>query len=166
MKIEEELRVTSQALKVISQGVVISRADQLIVSTNAAFSDITQYQIEEIVGKNCRFLQGPLTDKETVQTIHDRLNTGKEFDGEILNYRKDGTTFWNELTIFPVKDEQGEITHFIGITRDITVRKSLKDKLVEQLNQAEKLNKFMQDRELKMVALKKEIEDLKLARKK
>ncbi len=166
MEIEEELRVSSAALKVISQGVVISRADQLIISTNVAFADITQYSIEEIVNKNCRFLQGPLTNMETVRSIHDALSSGKEFEGEILNYRKDGTTFWNELTISPIHNEQGEITHFIGITRDITLRKNLQDKLAVQLDQVEKLNKFMQDRELKMITLKKEIEALKAASQK
>ena len=120
---EERLRVSDLALKAISQGVIITGADQCVRWVNEAFLSITGYSMMEIMGKNCRFLQGPLTDPQTVAEIHAALASITEFSGEILNYRKDGTPFWSELTISPVRDEQGQLTHFIAVTRDITKRK-------------------------------------------
>ena len=120
---EALLRISDHALKSVSQGVLITGADQLITSANAAFTAITGYATPEILGRNCKFLQGPGTDPVTVAAIRAALGSPGEFAGEILNYRKDGTPFWNELTISPVSDETGRPTHFIGITRDITARK-------------------------------------------
>ncbi|MHB8949111.1 MAG: PAS domain-containing protein [Rhodoferax sp.] len=121
---EEALRVSDHALKAISQGVVISTPDQHIVSVNEAFTSITGYSEAEVLGQNCRFLQGPLTDPRTVAALRQAVKTQVEFSGEILNYRKDGSTFWNELTVAPVRDQQGRLNHFIGVTRPITERKN------------------------------------------
>ena len=122
-KAEENLKVSDLALKSISQGVIITDANRLILSSNAAFSTITGYSIPEILGRNCKFLQGPLTDPQTVEAIRTALKNATHFSGEILNYRKDGNTFWNELTISPLWNEQGKLSHFVGVTRDITDRK-------------------------------------------
>jgi PAS domain S-box-containing protein len=111
------------ALKAISQGVVVTGLDFLVTSVNAAFVAITGYSEAEIIGRNCSFLQSTDTDPSTAAEIGATLKQGRGFDGEILNYRKDGTPFWNELTISPVLDEQGSLTHFVGVTRDITERK-------------------------------------------
>ena len=126
---EARLRVSDHALEAISQGVLISTADGRIISVNKAFSAITGYNNTEIMGHNCQFMQGPLTDPQTVAAIRLAKETVTDFSGEILNYRKDGTPFWNDLTISPVRDQQGRLTHFIGITRDITERKQAEDKL-------------------------------------
>ncbi|MDD1641886.1 MAG: PAS domain S-box protein [Methylococcaceae bacterium] len=120
---EEKHRVSELALKAISQGVIISSADRRIRWVNNAFESITGYSNAEILGKTCRFLQGPLTDPSTVKAMSFALGNVTEFSGEVLNYRKDGTVFWNELMISPVRDEQGQLTHFIGVSRDITERK-------------------------------------------
>ena len=119
---EEQLRLSNDALKNISQGVLITDANRLIISVNKAFADITGYSEGEILGKNCKFLQGPQTDAETVQKIRNALNNGVEFSGQIQNYRKDGTIFWNELSISPVRDERGQVIHYVGIVRDVTAR--------------------------------------------
>jgi two-component system, cell cycle sensor histidine kinase and response regulator CckA len=139
---QDELRASDAALNSISQGVLISGPDQLIIRTNPAFSVITGYTNREMPGRNCRFLQGPLTNRQTVAAIRQALSSGKEFSGEILNYRKDGTAFWNELTISPVLGKNGEITHFIGVTRDITERKRAGEQkavIEAELQQAQKL---------------------------
>ena len=122
-KAEESLKVSDLALKSISQGVIITDANRLILSSNAAFSAITGYSIPEILGRNCKFLQGPLTDQQTVEAIRTALKNATHFSGEILNYRKDGNTFWNELTISPLWNEHGKLSHFVGVTRDVTDRK-------------------------------------------
>lgn len=126
---EEQLRVSDLALKAVSQGVLISSSDRRIIFVNDAFTSMTGYNKTEILGQTCRFLQGPLSDPLTVQAISEALNNVTEFYGEIINYRKDGTTFWSELTISPVVNEQGLLTHFIGVTRDITNRKEIETKL-------------------------------------
>ncbi len=112
-----------RALGAISQGVLIAGPDRLILSANDAFCKMTQYDAHEILGRSCRILQGPRTDPAVAEAIGVALEAETEFVGEILNYRKDGVPFWNELSISPVHDADGRLTHFIGITRDVTARK-------------------------------------------
>jgi two-component system, cell cycle sensor histidine kinase and response regulator CckA len=119
---DEALRVSAMTLKNISQGVLVTDANRRIASANIAFSKITGYNEQEILGLDCKFLQGPLTDPEVVLQISQSIKAGSQFDGEILNYRKDGTVFWNELTVSPVRDAKGVIVQFIGVIRDITER--------------------------------------------
>ncbi|WP_414661463.1 PAS domain S-box protein [Horticoccus sp. 23ND18S-11] len=124
---EGQLRVNDVVLRAVSQGVFITSPDRQIVSVNDAFVAITGYAKTEIAGKDCHFLQGPLTDPRTVSAINLALRHAVEFSGEIYNYRKDGTAFWNEFTFSPVRDEHGQLTHYIGVTRDITERKRAED---------------------------------------
>ncbi|MBU1664030.1 MAG: PAS domain S-box protein [Gammaproteobacteria bacterium] len=126
---QEQLRLSDAALKAVSQGVIIRGRDQSILSANEAFAAITGYSATEIIGKDYCLLEGPLTDTRQVDRIRLALKNGTEFSGDILHYRKDGSPFWNELTISPVRDEQGQLTHFVGITRDITERKQSEEAL-------------------------------------
>lgn len=120
---QEVNRVNGLALKAISLGVMISGTDGLIISANPAFTAISGYREDEILGRNCKCLQGPLTDTHTIEAMRVARQNRTEFSGEILNYRKNGTTYWNDLTITPIFDEIGELTHFVGVTRDITEQK-------------------------------------------
>lgn len=126
---QEQLRLSDAALKAVSQGVIIRDADQHILSANEAFASITGYSAAEIVGKDYCLLEGPHTDPKQVDRIRLALTNGEGFSGDVLHYRKDGRAFWNELTISPVRDEQGQLTHFVGITRDITERKLAEEAL-------------------------------------
>ena len=128
-KAKEKLRISDIALKAISQGVLISGPDSRILSTNAAFMAITGYSEAEIVGRTCGFFQGVETDAAVAAAIRQAQSDATEFKGEILNYRKDGSSFWNDLSVMPVFDDKGILSHFIGITRDITERKLLEAKL-------------------------------------
>jgi PAS domain S-box-containing protein len=125
----EDSQQSDIALKAISQGVIITDTDRKILSANDAFLAITGYEREEILGLKCNILQGELTDTNTIQTIKSALDHSMEYSGEILNYRKNGETFWNELTISPVHNDLGNLTNFIGVTRDITERKHMFDNL-------------------------------------
>ncbi len=120
-------REMAAAIEHVTTGVIIVDP-QLpgwpIIFSNPAFGAITGYAHEEIVGRNCRFLQGPQTDRSVVAQIRAVLLQGQSFRGELLNYRKDGTPFWNELTISPVFDEAGQLTRYVGITNDITAHKA------------------------------------------
>jgi len=111
------------ALHEISQGVMISGADRRITYANRAAENIFGYRTEELLGKSCKLLQGPETSDGTIQEIRSALDAGKPFQGEILNYRKDGSSLWNALSISPIFDAQGRLTQFVGIQHDVTRRK-------------------------------------------
>jgi PAS domain S-box-containing protein len=128
---EGALRVTGAALRAVSQGVLIADTEERVVFANPAFTQISGYQESEILGRDCQFLQGPRTDPATVRAIRDCLDRHEEYSGEILNYRKDGSTFWNELNISCVLDTDGQLTHFIAVTRDITGRRLAEHELRE-----------------------------------
>ena len=97
-----------------------NRPDNPIVSLNPAFSDMAGYA--EAVGRNCRFLQGEITDPGTVRRISDGLAREDEDEFELLNYRKDDTAFWNRLHMGPVHDETGILRFFVGTQRKVTAR--------------------------------------------
>jgi len=145
-QVEEKLLISDIALKAISQGVIITNSDQSILSVNDAFVSITGYSQEEIVGQNCRFLQGPLSNPQVIDAMRLAIKNATDFSGEILNYRKDGTTFWNYLTISPVRDDLGKLAHFIGVTRDITENKLMEDQ-VRQLAFYDPLTKLNHPRQ-------------------
>lgn len=120
---EKTLSLRERILGEVTQGVLISDENHLIIYANASFTSITGYESAEVLGRNCSFLQGPATDPATIAKIRSAIHSGQPFEGELLNYRKDGVPFWNELSIAPILDEAGEPVRFIGIQRDITERK-------------------------------------------
>jgi diguanylate cyclase (GGDEF)-like protein/PAS domain S-box-containing protein len=120
---EDTLRVHSAALEMIPQGVIIADKAGDILYANDAFLRMTLYSRPEIQGRKCIFLQGALTDPVAVNSVRRALAELVEFSGEILNYRRDGSAFWNELTITPVRNEHGIVRHFIGTMRDVSRRK-------------------------------------------
>jgi len=89
---------------------------------NPAFTVTTGYAAEEAIGRNCRFLQGPGTDPARVQELRTALVAGRDATVVLLNYRKDGTSFWNQVAISPVRDDAGRLTHFVGAQTDVTER--------------------------------------------
>ena len=126
---EATLHLRETALAEVSQGVLISDDHRIIIYANSAFTVITGYAAADILGRNCSLLQGPETDPKTVRRIRESLTAERPFEGEILNYRKDGTPFWNELSISPIPGKNGGPTRFVGIQRDITERKLAEDTL-------------------------------------
>ena len=96
---------------------------------NAGFERLTGYSREEVLGRNCRFLQGAGTAAEAITNVRTAVNDARECTVEILNYRKDGTPFWNRLSITPVRDDSGEVTHFIGIQSDVSQRRRAEEDL-------------------------------------
>lgn len=96
--------------------------DDPLVWVNPAFTETTGYSFDEAVGSNCRFLQGPDTDRAVVAEIRDALVDERPVTATLINYRRDGTPFWNELSISPMRDEAGTLTHFVGVQADVTAR--------------------------------------------
>jgi len=113
--------------------------DNPIIFCNKAFEDITGYIQTEILGKNCRFLQGSDREQKERYLLKDAFQKGEECNVEIANYRKDGTIFGNELHVAPIKDENGIITHYIGIQNDISLRKNKEIALRLELAQSRKM---------------------------
>jgi PAS domain S-box-containing protein len=116
------------------------QADNPVIYTSPAFERITGFKLEEVLGRNCRFLQGKDTDPAAVTQLKEAIRAGVKCSVELLNYRKDGTPFWNELSISPVRDTAGRLTHFVGVQADVTTRRALE----EQFRQAQKMEAFGQ----------------------
>ncbi len=124
---DENLRL-ARAVNSASEGVVITDAtqrDHPIIYTNPAFLRITGYQFDEVVGRNCRFLQGLDTDPQAIAQIRKAIAERNELKITLLNYRQDGQPFWNELKIAPVFSDEGNLLYFIGIQADITDRRAV-----------------------------------------
>ncbi len=94
-----------------------------VIYVNEAFQALTGYAPAEVVGRNCRFLQGPETDPETVRQLRRAVEAGEPVEVEIRNYRKDGTAFWNRLLIAPVRDASGDVRFFFASQRDVTAER-------------------------------------------
>ncbi|WCS23235.1 PAS domain-containing protein [Methylobacterium sp. NMS14P] len=109
--------------------------DNPIIFANRAFLAMTGYTPEELIGRNCRFLQGPDTDRESVAQVRAAIAEKREFATEILNYRKNGSTFWNALFVSPVYNADGELVYYFGSQLDVSRRRDAE----EALGQAQKM---------------------------
>ncbi|MBE9094277.1 PAS domain S-box protein [Tychonema sp. LEGE 07203] len=119
------LSLLERAIAASSSSILIADAakpDTPIIYCNRAFEKLTGYSSQEAIGRNCRFLQGPDTDRTQLDKLRSSLRSGTEIKVILKNYRKDKTSFWNELTVSPVLDSEGKLTHFIGVQNDITKR--------------------------------------------
>lgn len=107
----------------------LARPDAPLIYVNRGFEHLTGYTRDEVVGRNCRFLQGADTDRATVQQIRSSVTAGQPLIVDLLNYRKDGSRFWNRLSLRPVRAADGALTHIIGIQSDMTRLKDIEEQL-------------------------------------
>jgi nitrogen fixation negative regulator NifL len=128
---EERIRLQSSALEAAANGIVITDRTGYILWTNPAFTKLTGYTAEEVLGKNPRFLKSGTHNSEFYRDLWQTVISGRVWRGEILNRRKDGRLYNEEMTITPLRDERGEITHFIAIKQDVTSRKQTETSLRE-----------------------------------
>ncbi|HTB83190.1 MAG TPA: response regulator [Candidatus Sulfotelmatobacter sp.] len=131
---EESLRLLGSAVEQAKESIMITGAEldlpgPAVVFVNPAFTKMTGYSEAEIIGKTPRILQGPRTDRAVLDRLRVNLEQGRVFDGETINYRKDGTEFNLEWQIAPLRNVSGKITHFVAIQHDVTLRKQLEAKL-------------------------------------
>jgi len=134
---EQALRLRQHAVDATLDGILMVDAtspDHPIVYANPGFEKTTGYSIDEIIGRNCRFLQGPETDETALAEIRAALREQRPVQVILKNYRKDGTTFWNSLRIAPVRDEEGTLTHYVGIQTDISERIRYEEELAQRAN--------------------------------
>ncbi|MFP5374499.1 MAG: EAL domain-containing protein, partial [Gammaproteobacteria bacterium] len=120
---EADLRLLSRAVEAASNGVTIADArapDLPLVYVNRAFEQMTGYRAQEVLGRNCRFLQGGDREQHGIEGVRHALERGREARVLLRNYRRDGSMFWNELYVAPVLDDDGRLTHFVGIQTDVS----------------------------------------------
>ncbi|GAV84797.1 Pkinase domain-containing protein/PAS_9 domain-containing protein [Cephalotus follicularis] len=119
-RVSQELKA---ALATLQQTFVVADArkpDCPIMYASSGFFSMTGYSTKEVVGRNCRFLQGAETDRNEVAKIREAVKNGRSYCGRLLNYKKDGTPFWNLLTVTPIKDDEGNVIKFIGMQVEVS----------------------------------------------
>ncbi|MBW4626800.1 MAG: response regulator [Brasilonema octagenarum HA4186-MV1] len=134
-----------------NDGIVITEAEPInlpgsrILYINQAFTRTTGYSLEEVLGKTPRILQGPKTNRATLDKIRKTLEQWEAGVFELINYRKDGSEFWVEMSVVPVADETGWYTHWISIQRDITERKRVEETLSQLLQREQQAHQATED---------------------
>ncbi|UOR13851.1 PAS domain-containing protein [Halobacillus amylolyticus] len=136
------INVIIEALNYTRAGVLItdpSLEDNPIVYANQGFVDMTGYALEEIMGSNCRFLQGEETNMAEVDRLREGIRNHESVFVELLNYKKDGTKFWNSLSVDPIYMEEEDRHYFVGVQRDVTNRKNIEKSYYESVKEVKSL---------------------------
>ncbi len=136
----DRLRLLERAVTASTNSIVITDPnlpDDPLVYVNPAFEETTGYAAEEALGRNCRFLQGEDRDQPALAGLRSAVLEGRQSTVLLKNYRKDGTLFWNELSIYPVRDEEGRVTNFVGVQNDVTERIRAEE-VLEEIRRAER----------------------------
>ncbi len=126
---EEELRKLAQAVRHSPASIVITDRNGTIEYVNPKFTEVTGYTYEEVIGQNPRVLKSEDQPKEFYKELWDTILSGKEWRGEFKNRKKNGEIYWEQASISPIKNEKGEITHFVAVKEDITQRKLMENEL-------------------------------------
>ncbi len=130
----EQLLLFKRAVESVRNGICITNPrlpDNPIVYVNDAFLEMTTYKRHQVVGRNCRFLQRDDRDQIAIENIREAIRTEQPITTVLRNYRRDGSIFWNELTVSPVHDENGTLINFVGIQNDISARKEAEKRVSE-----------------------------------
>jgi PAS domain S-box-containing protein len=130
---EELRRLLDRAVVASSNGIIITDPnlpDSPIVYVNPAFEKISGYAAEEVLGRNCRFLQGEDRAQPHLDELRAALREGRDCRVVLRNYTRDGALFWNELHVSPVHDDEGRLTHFVGVQNDVTERRGIEQALM------------------------------------
>ena len=133
---QAELRIRTRAMEAAEVPITMAdatRRDNPIIYANDAFERVTGYTKDQITGNNCRVLQGPGTDPEGVATLRAGIDANQPVTAQLLNYRRDGTPFWNRITVTPIEDETGTVIRYLGFQEDVTAQERT-IRLVELLN--------------------------------
>ena len=143
LEAEQLLNLLDTAVAQAKEAVLITSArleppGPEILFVNPAFSEMTGYSREEVLQKTPRILQGPKSDRVMLQELRDTLSRGEPFSGETVNYHKDGSEYYVEWDITPIRAGSGQITHFLSIQRNVTARKLAENQLKEMFRQVEK----------------------------
>ncbi|SEA37703.1 PAS domain S-box-containing protein [Haloplanus vescus] len=143
---DADLHLKERAMDATPIGITISdpsQPDNPVIYANAAFERITGYPVSEVLGRNCRFLQGEDTDPATVDRMRHAVDNWEPVTVEVRNYRRNGEEFWNEVTIAPIYDENGEPSHYVGFQQDVTDRKEAEEALETERDRLALLNQIV-----------------------
>jgi PAS domain S-box-containing protein len=144
----ERLRLLDRAINAAGEGICIAGPNEdgnPLVYINHGFEQLTGYPAEEVLGQNMRFLQGADTERAAVDRMRTAIESEQEFTTELLNYRKDGAPFWNQIPITPVKDTAGKVSHLVAILHDLTARKRAEAALTDSEVQYRRLFEAAKD---------------------
>jgi PAS domain S-box-containing protein len=137
---QEELRLLDRAVTASTNSITMTdpnQPDNPLVYVNPAFERTTGYSSEDVLGRNCRFLQADDRDQPALTELKTAIQGGRHCTVVLRNYRKDGTLFYNELSVYPVRDENGHVTNFVGVQNDVTERLRT-EKARSEIRQAER----------------------------
>lgn len=148
--LHQHAKLMEAAIVNAKDGVIITKANldnggPEIVYVNHALTRISGYEADELIGKTPRIFQGAGTNRQVLDDMKNTLLRGKSYKGEILNYTKDGIAYWLDISVTPVMDEDGKITHFAAIERDITSRKAFEKEMQVNREAAEVANRVKGD---------------------
>ena len=143
LEAEQQLKLLETAVAQAKEAVLITSArldppGPEILFVNPAFSEMTGYSQEEVLQRTPRILQGPKSDRAMLTELREALSRGEPFSGETVNYRKDGSEYYVEWDITPIRTSGGQISHFLSIQRNVTARKLAEQQLQEAFRQVEK----------------------------
>lgn len=134
-----------QLVESAQDGIVVAEKegeDTILVYVNPAFEKLTGYSSDDILYQDCRFLQGDDTDQSAVKIIREAIESQQPVRTILKNYRKDGTVFWNELSVTPFYDDLDKITYYIGIQKDVTAQVSLAMELEAARSEIKRLSEL------------------------
>jgi len=152
MKRDVSTELLRRAMSAANEGLVIAEAgtpDHPIIYVNPAFERLTGYRTEEVLGRNCRFLQRNDTRQAGLDHLREALRASTGCLAMVRNYRKDGSMFWNQVGLAPMLDASGRVTHFLGTLTDVTERVRSEHRLLEKQRQLEKSKRTLEGLALK-----------------
>lgn len=160
LKLFESVISRSSDSILITNAELIDQPGPQIVYANEAFSHMTGYSLEEVVGATPRILQGAQTSRKELDRIREALQQWQPVEVELLNYKKNGETFWVSISIMPIPDEKGRYTNWIGIQQDITKRKTAEEALQVRNRELMNLSSYLQNvRENERTYIAREVHD-------
>jgi len=157
---EDELRKLSLAVEQSPNSIMITDLDANLEYVNDAFVKATGYSRAEAIGQNPRILHSDKNSGETYADMWAHLTRGETWKGEFINRRKDGSEYVESILISPVRDSNGQVTHYLGIKEDITERKLAESKLAEQIEELRRWHEVTLGREMRSIELKREVNEL------
>lgn len=163
---EEHLKLLESVITHTADSILVTEADPLdnpgprIIYVNDAFSKMSGYSREEVIGLTPRILQGPNTDRNELARLRQALEKGQPCTIEVINYKKNGEEFWINMSIVPIVNEKEVITHFISVERDVTERKNAQNEMKQKNSELKKLSNYLQNvREEERKYIAREVHD-------
>lgn len=152
--------IFKEVVEATSTGIVITDAqqdDHPIIYVNRGFCRMSGYEEDEVLGRNCRFLQAEDRDQEVVGLMRNAIKHGQHCHVTVRNYHKEGRMFWNELILSPIKNETGCVTHYVGIQSDVTHNRTTEESLRKEKQILVYANKILLENQRTIQNLEKEV---------